>query len=769
MASANAVDNVTSDIISINSNASDLDLIESINYDDSLKSSSKSFTDLNILVNDETVWFIYLDNDYAYDSSKDYNLVDGIPISRSISIYGNGHTIDGRNTARIFNVNNYVNFDNINFVNSRADFGAALLGSNYAVNNCNFTNNHASASGGAIQGGSATNCIFSSNSAENLGGAIYQGSAYKCAFINNSANEGGAIYDVYTTQSTFIGNYANKQGGAMVGSSADKCTFIENYAKEYGGAVFKSYIVNCEFYNNSAAHAGAIGGDSNSALNCIFTGNFASEDGGAVYGYTVYDSIFRENHAPIGGAMRTGSVNNCIFENNYAIESGGALMETYAVNSNFTNNTANKGGAMFQNSAKNCIFTSNTADYGGAMFKVHADNCKFYYNHATEGGAIYEGGAEISYFRYNSAVNGGAIALTSVSGATFYDNAAEEYGGAGYKSSALSSLFQANTAKYGGGLSVSSSASGCKFVKNVASVTGGAKHDTYTSECIFEDNAPEYTLKVSDFTGIYGFGGDIHIDLYDSPQYPVTGVNATIKLYNSKNKLVGTYYSEVGYNWFVNLAAGQYKSTISVDDPSFEVEPIKININILKSSFIYVVNLAANYKADKVLIVNLHDSAGTVIKYAKISIKLNGVTKTYVTDVNGQVMVPTKSLTPGTYTVDIKYAGDSTYISTTAVAKIVVKKLTPKLTASAKTYKIKDKTKSYVVTLKDNAGKVMKNTKISVKVNGKTYSAKTNTKGKATFKLTKLTKKGSYSAVVTYAGSSIYNSVKKTVKITVKK
>lgn len=769
MASVNAEDNVTSDIVSINSNSSDLDVIESINYDDNLKSSSKSFTELNNVINDEEVWSIYLDSDYAYDSSKDYNLVNGISISRSITIYGNGHTIDGKNMARIFNVNNYVNFNNINFVNARADFGAALLGSNYAVNNCNFTNNYASASGGAIQGGSATSCIFTSNSAEKLGGAIYQGSAYKCTFINNFANEGGAIYDVYTTQSTFISNSADKQGGAMVGSSADKCTFIENFAKGYGGAVFKSYVVNCEFYNNSATHAGAIGGDSNSALNCIFIGNSASDDGGAVYGYTVYDSVFKENHAPRGGAMHTGSVNNCIFENNYAIEVGGALMETYAVNSNFTDNTANKGGAMFQNSAKNCIFTSNTADYGGAMFNSHADNCKFYYNHATEGGAIYEGGAEISYFRYNSAINGGAIALASVSGSTFYDNTAEEYGGAGYKSSALSSLFQANTAKYGGGLSVSSSASGCKFVKNVASITGGAKHDTYTVDCIFEDNVPYYTLKSSDFTGIYGFGGDVHIDLYDSPQYPVTGVNATIKIYNSKNKLMGTYYSEVGYNWFVNLAAGKYKATISVDDSSYEVEPIKININILKSSFIYVVDLTTNYNAGKVLLVNLHDSVGTVIKYAKISIKLNGVTKTYSTDVNGQVMVPTKSLTPGTYTVDIHYSGDSTYLSTTTAAKIIVKKLTPKLTASAKTYKIKDKTKSYVVTLKNNARKVMKNIKLTVKVNGKTYSAKTNTKGQATFKLKKLTKKGSFSAVVTYAGSSIYNSVKKTVKITVKK
>jgi phosphatidate phosphatase APP1 len=62
----------------------------------------------------------------------------------------------------------------------------------------------------------------------------------------------------------------------------------------------------------------------------------------------------------------------------------------------------------------------------------------------------------------------------------------------------------------------------------------------------------------------------------------------------------------------------------------------------------------------------------------------------------------------------------------------------------------------------------MKNMKVTVKVNGKTYSAKTNSKGQAIFKLTKLTKKGTYTAEVKYAGNNIYNAVTKKVKISVK-
>ena len=62
----------------------------------------------------------------------------------------------------------------------------------------------------------------------------------------------------------------------------------------------------------------------------------------------------------------------------------------------------------------------------------------------------------------------------------------------------------------------------------------------------------------------------------------------------------------------------------------------------------------------------------------------------------------------------------------------------------------------------------MKSTKVTLKVNGKTYSAKTNSKGKATFKITKLTKKGTYSASIVFAGNKNYNKVSKSVKIVVK-
>ena len=63
----------------------------------------------------------------------------------------------------------------------------------------------------------------------------------------------------------------------------------------------------------------------------------------------------------------------------------------------------------------------------------------------------------------------------------------------------------------------------------------------------------------------------------------------------------------------------------------------------------------------------------------------------------------------------------------------------------------------------------MKKVKVTLKVKGKTYKATTTAKGKATFKITKLTKKGKFTATIRYSGNKNYKAVSKSVKITVKK
>ncbi|WP_346661564.1 hypothetical protein [uncultured Methanobrevibacter sp.] len=115
--------------------------------------------------------------------------------------------------------------------------------------------------------------------------------------------------------------------------------------------------------------------------------------------------------------------------------------------------------------------------------------------------------------------------------------------------------------------------------------------------------------------------------------------------------------------------------------------------------------------------------------------------------------------------MEVYFLGDEKYKECSKFFKIIIKKATPKLAASTKTFKKSVKTKRYSVTLKTNQNKVMKNTKVSIKVNKKTYTAKTNSKGQATFKITKLNKKGTFKATITYKGSAYYNKVTKKVNI----
>lgn len=95
-------------------------------------------------------------------------------------------------------------------------------------------------------------------------------------------------------------------------------------------------------------------------------------------------------------------------------------------------------------------------------------------------------------------------------------------------------------------------------------------------------------------------------------------------------------------------------------------------------------------------------------------------------------------------------------------------KLTPKLTAKKATFKAKTKIKKYTAILKTNKNKAMKKVKLYLKVNGKTYTAKTNNKGKAIFKIKNLKKKGIFKAKITFKGNKNYKKVTKTVKIKVK-
>ena len=217
------------------------------------------------------------------------------------------------------------------------------------------------------------------------------------------------------------------------------------------------------------------------------------------------------------------------------------------------------------------------------------------------------------------------------------------------------------------------------------------------------------------------------------------------------------------------LKEGEATIKIVLYEDTFYYPPetsVKIKVS-KRTTQLTAPDVTTTYNVNKDLVITLKDDKGKKLSGLKVTVDLNGANE-YITDENGQIKVATGKLNPKTYTVKISFAGTSEYKKASKTAKVTVKKISTKLTANAKTFKFEDKTKKYTITLKDNKGKVMKNTKVSLKVNGKTYNATTNSKGVASFKLSKLTKKGNFNAVITYAGNKYYNKSTKKAKITVK-
>lgn len=171
----------------------------------SLQSNEGNFIDLkqkiyNAIDGDT----ILLDKNYKYLESDD--MLEGVIINKTLTIDGQGNTIDGSNLARVFNVSaNNVIIKNINFIDCSAIKEGGVIywfGVDGSVSGCNFTDCSAEF-GGAIEwyeiaNGSVSGCNFTDCSAI-WGGAIDwddspDGSVSGCSFVDCSASFGGAIY-----------------------------------------------------------------------------------------------------------------------------------------------------------------------------------------------------------------------------------------------------------------------------------------------------------------------------------------------------------------------------------------------------------------------------------------------------------------------------------------------------------------------------------------------------------------------------------------------
>ena len=658
------VDNSTQDAGNVDFAAADIDEIVKDDYlaaadNDNLTASAGTFDELQGIVNNASAGStVTLDRDYNGTSAKH------VTISKSLTIDGNGHTIDCKKEKSCYAfglTEGTITLKNLIIKNGQGgDFGGVIFISGSVkciIDNCTFESNFAKSQGGAIFDGATDGTLTVTNS----------------KFIDNKVNdwEGGAIYskrDVIVENSYFKSNSADVDGGAIHSIrtvEATNCTFIANTAtgasshKCYGGAIcakMEIYLEKCVFLNNSADNSGGAIYGYNDVLvvDSTFDGNSAKE-GGAIFGdgarVIVDRSIFRKNIAKngSGGAIysdKWAHAGNSTFSANTATGKGGAIYTNYIQFNGgtlFVNNSANgHGGAVYTDKIGKLVtgvdFENNqvTDNFGGAIYinknsgDVYFTNCRFSKNHAHagDGGAIFadSGSTDIHLqnciFKDNYAEGGketrfgGAIRICNklyVYNSTFTGNWADK-GGAIYASTIdyiRDSVFLSNHAKEGGAV----------YMNNKCTLT--------VERSYFEDNDARD-----------GHGGAIYIDSKDSylkltsDSFVANNASDTGKdIYNCG------YYVTWSNNWW------------GMNDPTFDqrvVEhhgtgsdgnvkddhPVKINLTGQSEGYTFnkipftvtFSNAVANYTYEKIAITSDKNANITGREVSKNSLKFNLVT-----------------------------------------------------------------------------------------------------------------------------------------------
>ena len=521
------------------------------------------FIDLQNLI-DESDGELDLEYDYWYNHDSPFT--ETLKISKSITINGNGHSIDGDGGPMFSIVSKdiSVTFKDITFANGLSYGGSAISNphksSSLTIINCKFIKNSAeniygdyagpagaiytagelnisnsyfykniaAESGGAIVCDNnlfVNNSVFSDNRAgiNYCGGAIYCGKSGKNITIINSIFENNTVFGGYGEGGAIYFEYGNL--------IVNNTNFTKNRVLGYGGAVYidskyDPIFTSCIFEENTAEYGGAIYYDKYSdeaelkISKCTFNKNEAEVDGGAIYSeedVNVTNSTFKKNKATkataaksFGGAIRSKGIGTFIrdstFEDNFAYNHGGAIYsDGYYIDikdSTFTDNEANVDGG---------------AVYGDKF--VDISNSIFHNNAAT---------GKTSAKSFGGAVR--ANDFITVTGCDFSNNHAYNRGGAVYADTEIkiiNSNFTANTAKdYGGAVytsSINDKVLNSMFNKNnCTSGDGGAVYinNKCTPEfesCSFEDNHAKDR------------GGGIYIDSSSAPLdlYKCTFINNT--------------------------------------------------------------------------------------------------------------------------------------------------------------------------------------------------------------------------------------------------
>lgn len=742
IAFVSASENTTQDTLELETNDSfdvmEIDNVEqSITSDNSIK--AKSLTDLEGIFNNSNIGdTIDLDCDYEFDDDSGTRVIE---LRKSLTINGNGHSLDGKNKVRILNIHaDNVFLNNITFKNgySSKSIGALYCdGSNFTITHCTFINNNAN--GSTAGDGDGIGIV--------AGGLYLEGDNNRIignTFMNNIVGGSGGGLALDGNNNIIENNYfennkalRHMNGGAMQLGRGSKTiirnnTFKDNYAGMGGGAVELQHSHGDIIENNHFIHNGADYGGAISIYNTSY--------------FTLRNNEFTDSYANgelgIGASVRiwlidfktTSIVSGNKFKNGVASVTGGALYiygDNIKITKNtFTDNTAEKQGGGIINALGNDITISNneiinsTAYTCGGAIYIDGNNAKITSNSIinskahTGGGAIYVKGDSVAInnndiSNSNAGTHSGAVYVegknAQISSNDFANNKATTFGGAVYVNGENANINKNS------------------FISNHAGKDskGGAIRTTGKNAKITGNTFNKNTA---------GAGSTILVWKGDSTKI----TNNTFVDYNDNSILY-------------------YGNNLIIQDNNGIIDKTKLIISAKTYSI----------TSSKPLTVKLVNSKGLAITGKSISVRAYGKTYKGVTNSKGQATVYLKLPKLAKYKCVATFNKDKYNLASTKSVFVKVTKQTTKITIPNKKFKKSAKSKKVTITLKTPAGKAIAKKKVTLKVNGKTYKGVTNSKGKITMKL-KLSKKKTYKALVKFAGDKKYKASKKTAKIIVK-
>ena len=403
------------------------------------------------------------------------------------------------------------------------------------------------------------------------------------------------------------------------------------------------------------------------------------------------------------------------------------------------------GGAIYQNSAtnisiSNSIFENNTANDGGAIF----------WDNGTEGKIIKS---------------------------TFKNNKADGFGGAIYNNAPTiinNSKFTANNATKGNAIETESDMiiSNSEFIGNgedCIDVKSGAQitlNNVSSDVPLVNDTISMAILEAKDV--IYGNDINIKVQVNSSIISPLNNGKVVVKVNNVEYSV--DVKDGIATLIIPELDVGTYNVNVVYIDNNMSRAEIPVNFTVNKRDITinandaaYIINYGGTYKV----------SFTNVVDGTKVTFTLNGKNIGTSAIINGAASIKLtakilKTAKAGKKNMIIKIE-NSNYSLTSKTVKITINKEKTKIIAKKKTFKKSTKTKKYTITLKNSKGKAVNKAKVTLKVKGKTYKSKTNSKGKATFKITKLTKKGTFKATINFKGNNYYyKAVTKKANIKIK-